>query len=145
MAEKSKKKIKDTFLKIKDLVLSPYPNPKRDWFFLISSFFLVLFLMAIVNLSVFFYYEYLHERSEEMIEGSSYSGEVVGDGLELNREGIDGVWDFFREKEKKSDLVRGSWDIKEPLQESIDLEGLKETDSEDGEEGDLAVEDVLDF
>ena len=150
MSENRKKNIKDIGSKIKEFAFSPHPYPKRDWLFILSSFFAVLFLTATVNLSIFFYYKYFYESPKDAVDGSSYEGDLIGEReLGLDREKTDKVWVFFKEKEVKFELVRNEWELNEPLQNGVytdSVDGESEDGESEGDEGDIPdIEAILDI
>ena len=147
MSENRKKNIKDIGSKIKEFALSPYPRPKRDWLFILSSFFAILFLMAMANLSIFFYYKYFYESPKDAVDGSSYEGDLIGEReLGLDREKTDKVWDFFKDKEVKFELVRNEWGLNEPLQNGVYTDSADgESEGGEDEEGISDIETILDI
>ncbi|MGM0629461.1 MAG: hypothetical protein ACQESA_03470 [Patescibacteria group bacterium] len=139
MIPKNKSFFKELSKNTKDIIFSPYPRPKRDWLFILSFFFIVLFITAAFNSSVFLYYEYFYETLDEKSLKSSVYEKEVGDeqdGLNLNKEELNKVWGFFDSKEERFDLIKNSWRIRSPLQKDLSLESEEESENTE-EEGEV--------
>lgn len=131
MNKKNKEKFKIFKDSIKDFFTSQKPRPKRDWTFMLLFFFGFLFFLTSINTFLFFYWSNAYDKELGNTE-TLFEGEVLFEDkdIDLNREKIDSVWNFFEDKENNFNKIEENWLIKSPLS----IESVSTEDEGDEEE-----------
>lgn len=131
MNKKNKEKSRLFKESIKEFFVSPKPRPKRDWIFMLSFFFIFLLFLTVVNASLFFYWGGSYDNEELVSTDVSFEDDVMfkDTKVDLDREKVDNVWSFFRDKETDFNKIEKNWLIKSPLLN----EALLTEDEEGGE------------
>jgi hypothetical protein len=133
MNTKKKEKLKNLKDNLKDFFVSQKPHPKKDWTFMLKFFFGFLFFLTTINTFLFFYWSNVYDK-ETVDTATSFQGDTVlkDKDINLNKEKIDSVWNFFKDKEINFNKIEKSWFIKSPLSINSILEENEE-DNEDTE------------
>lgn len=130
MNKKNKEKLKNFKDSIKDFFNSQKPRPKRDWTFMLLFFFGFLFFLTSINTFLFFYWSNIYDKGSGDTE-TLFEGEVLFEDkdIDLNKEKIDNVWNFFKDKENNFNNIEENWLIKSPL--SIEVVSVEDKDEEE--------------
>ena len=121
---------------IKEFLVSPKPRPRRDWTFMLSFFFIFLFFLIVVNASLFFYWGNVYDE-EQVLTDTSFEGDILFEDKKVNldKEKIDHVWNFFKDKETDFNKIEKNWSIKSPsLKEALLTEGEEELENNQNNE-----------
>ncbi len=114
MAKKDKDVLNKFGSDIKDIIISSNPKPKRDWFFVLSMFFVVLFILMTLNSALFFYWSHTDEPKGEGQLSPNGLSVLKGAEIDLRKEKVDHVWDFFRHKEEQLEKIQRSKFMEDP-------------------------------
>ncbi len=145
---KKKEKLKNLKENLKNFFVSQKPYPKKDWTFMLKFFFGFLFFLTTINTFLFFYWSNVYDKETANTVKSFQEDAVFEDeDINLNKEKIDSVWNFFKDKENDFNKIEKSWFIKSPLsinsileESEEDNENLEKTEDNEKEEESLTEE-----